>query len=535
MRTSPRSFERRPAPPCSRRPLVAPHSARSSTTSTTRSRRTPDARAAIKGGAAGSAPRAVAADLDRRALFKGPHDDAYFERRARIGCVHVRCPPQMYMLTAMDQESACWSAVTARTPPALNPARPRRMLTALHQLLDIELAIMLGDVSRRSPGQEPHRRAARDLGQFAAGIGHELSRPAGRGRELRPSGDAAPGALAVADVSVARHMDKIAAEVRRSSATISDLLELARSRPPNRRVVDCLAFVAEAGARRSTPAADDGGLEPVPRGLPLDADPDQLTRVLTNLLINASQHANGTRGIWIDAAREGAVTILRVRATARGVPANLREPALEGLCPRPRPRGAASAWRCAAESPRRTGLRPLEPSERGAIFLRLDSRLVIRLIRASRGGAKAEGHCSPRRRERFCCGLGSPPGSRTRRARRTVLRRGRCGATSSTTSVSPPAASSRSVHSASTTACRKRRRTGAQWRGMPPPLGARGGPGAAGPPPRRSPRDQQDVARLRGNGAIQDGVAGGPATWSATTTSGRAGQPRDGPRPQNRH
>ena len=66
-------------------------------------------------------------------------------------------------------------------------------------------------------------------------------------------------------------------------------------------------------------------------GVPLDADPDQLTRVVTNLCINASQAMNATGHIWIDAHREGAVTILRVRDDGPGIPSNLREQIFEAL------------------------------------------------------------------------------------------------------------------------------------------------------------------------------------------------------------
>jgi signal transduction histidine kinase len=37
-------------------------------------------------------------------LFGGPHDEAYFERRARVGRVHVQIDlPQVYLFTAMDR------------------------------------------------------------------------------------------------------------------------------------------------------------------------------------------------------------------------------------------------------------------------------------------------------------------------------------------------------------------------------------------------------------------------------------------------
>jgi hypothetical protein len=102
-----------------------------------------DARAAITGGAVQIArlKQSLMRWIDE--LFRGPHDDAYFERRARIGRVHVQISlPQMYMLTAMDR-IRLRSVDVLRDAPDVDPHALRRMLGALHQILDIELAIML--------------------------------------------------------------------------------------------------------------------------------------------------------------------------------------------------------------------------------------------------------------------------------------------------------------------------------------------------------------------------------------------------------
>ena len=64
----------------------------------------PGARAAITGGSAQieRLKRTLIRWLET--LLLGPHDEAYFERRARIGRVHVAIDlPQAYMFTAMDR------------------------------------------------------------------------------------------------------------------------------------------------------------------------------------------------------------------------------------------------------------------------------------------------------------------------------------------------------------------------------------------------------------------------------------------------
>jgi signal transduction histidine kinase len=336
----------------------------------------PDARAAISGGAAQIArlKQSLLRWIDE--LFRGPHDDAYFERRARIGRVHVRINlPQMYMLTAMDR-IRLHAADVLRDAPGVDAAALRRMLTALHQVLDIELAIMLE--TYRDDLLAKNRTAERlaTIGQFAAGIGHELRNPLGVVESSAYLVSRRLEQLQVADPGVTRHMEKIATEVKRSGKTINDLLELARSRPLVRRRVDARDFVAQAIPAAHLPATTVVSND-VPEGIPLDADPDQLTRVLTNLLINASQAAanqgaqteHGQGQVWLDARREGTVTVLRVRDDGPGVPAALREQVFEALFTTKAKGSGLGLALCRRIAEAHGGTVTLEPSERGAVFL----------------------------------------------------------------------------------------------------------------------------------------------------------------------
>src|SRR5450432_3250981 len=188
----------------------------------------PGARAAITGGAAQimRLKRSLVRWIDE--LFRGPHDEAYFERRARIGRTHVQISlPQVYMLTAMDR-IRLRSVDALRDAPGLDPEALRQTLSALHQILDIELAIMLE--TYREDLLTKNRTAERlaTIGQFAAGIGHELRNPLG---VIESSVYLLRQHLArdPADPRVGRHLDKIDAEVHRSTETITELLELARN------------------------------------------------------------------------------------------------------------------------------------------------------------------------------------------------------------------------------------------------------------------------------------------------------------------
>jgi signal transduction histidine kinase len=331
----------------------------------------PDARAAITGGAAqiGRLKQSLLEWIDE--LFKGPHDEAYFERRARIGRIHVRINlPQAYMLTAMDR-IRLRSVDVLRGAAGVPPEALHRMLTALHQILDIELAIMLE--TYRDDLLAKNRTAERlaTIGQFAAGIGHELRNPLGVVESSAYLVTRRLEQLKVSDPGVARHMEKITTEVQRSGKTINDLLELARSRPPKRRVVDAREFVTQAIAAAHLAPTVTVAVE-VPLGVPLDADPDQLTRVVTNLCINASQAMNGAGHIRIDAHREGAATILRVRDDGPGIPSGLREQVFEALFTTKAKGSGLGLALCRRIAEAHGGTVTLEPSDRGAVF-----RIVI--------------------------------------------------------------------------------------------------------------------------------------------------------------
>jgi signal transduction histidine kinase len=327
----------------------------------------PDARAAITGGSAQIArlKQSLLRWIDE--LFKGPHDEAYFERRARIGRVHVRIDlPQVYMLTAMDRIRL--RAVDALGgAPAVEPAALRRMLAALHMILDIELAIMLETYREDLLAKNRTAERLATIGQFAAGIGHELRNPLGVVESSAYLVARRLEQLNVSDPGLSRHMEKITTEVQRSGKTINDLLELARNRPLKRRRVDAREFVVQAvGAAHLAPTVDVS--VEVPEGLPLDADPDQLARVVTNLLINASQAMAGSGHVWIDGRREGATTTLRVRDSGSGVPADVRDRIFEALFTTKAKGSGLGLALCRRILDAHGGTIALDPSERGATF-----------------------------------------------------------------------------------------------------------------------------------------------------------------------
>jgi signal transduction histidine kinase len=348
-------------------PLVAPHFAGIIDDFYDTIEAHPDARAAITGGAAQIArlKQSLLRWIDE--LFKGPHDEAYFERRARIGRVHVRINlPQVYMLTAMDR-IRLRSVDVLRETPGIDPEALRRMLAAVHMILDIELAIMLE--TYRDDLLTKNRTAERlaTIGQFAASIGHELRNPLGVVESSAFLISRRLEQLNFSDPGVIRHMEKITNEVQRSGKTINDLLELAKNRPLNRQQVDTHDFVVQAIAAAHLGSSVALTVD-VPAGVPLDADPDQLTRVVTNLLINASQAMNGSGHIWIDGQREGTTTTLRIRDDGPGVPAEVRDRIFEALFTTKAKGSGLGLALCGRIVEAHGGTIVLEASERGAMF-----------------------------------------------------------------------------------------------------------------------------------------------------------------------
>ena len=312
------------------RPMVAPHFGAIIDDFYATIEAHPDASAAITGGAAQIArlKQSLMQWIDE--LFTGPHDGEYFVRRARIGRIHVRINlPQVYMLTAMDRIRLRASDVL-RDAPGVDPVAQRRMLAALHQILDIELAIMLE--TYRDDLLAKNRTAERlaTIGQFTAGIGHELRNPLGVVESSAFLVTKRLEQLQVADPAIHRHLDKIAVEVRRSNKTINDLLELARRKPLKRSVMDCRKFVLDTVPLANLPPSITVEVN-VPAGIPLDADADQLGRIITNLLINAGQAMPGGGKVQVDAEREGTVTVMRIADDGPGIPADLREQVFQAL------------------------------------------------------------------------------------------------------------------------------------------------------------------------------------------------------------
>ncbi|HET6468322.1 MAG TPA: PAS-domain containing protein [Geminicoccaceae bacterium] len=249
------------------------------------------------------------------------------------------------------QRYAEWRAALADGPSAREELLRLRELSANEEVLladgrwlaveafrtsNRDLLLLLTDVTREKAAEAELQRQ-RDamhqneklaaLGSLLAGVAHELNNPlsivVGRASLLQSSTD---------DPAVVAQARTIGAAANRCARIVKTFLELARQRPPARRAVSLNGVVADslalvgyglkaAGVTVETEFAPD---------LPdLWADPDQLSQVLINLIINA-QHALTSRpeprrlrvATRYDAAR-GTVEV-RISDNGPGIPAEIR-------------------------------------------------------------------------------------------------------------------------------------------------------------------------------------------------------------------
>ena len=190
-----------------------------------------------------------------------------------------------------------------------------------------ELAVMQDEV--RHALRSRARLAA--LGEAVAKINHDL-------RNMLTSAQMASERLAgSADPTVAKALPRLERALGRAAALSRNVLEYGRSEEPAPQP----AKVALAGAL--TLAAEDAGLDAsgvrldkrLPTRFAIQADPDQLHRILVNLMRNARQAietdalrppARQGRGvIRVTAETDGAMAVIRIADDGPGIPPRLAE------------------------------------------------------------------------------------------------------------------------------------------------------------------------------------------------------------------
>jgi signal transduction histidine kinase len=240
------------------------------------------------------------------------------------------------------------------------PENPARIITASDRSDEIgtaerELAAMQGNLAALL--QQKNHLAA--LGLAVSKINHDL-------RNLLSSAQLFSERLArIADPHVQRFAPQLLRALERAIAFCQSTLSYGRVQepPPDRRRLALEPLVENV---RETLGLDGGTqvrwIGAVERGLAVDADPDQLFRILLNLARNAVQALEGRDSrdpgrdqVRVTGRREGAVVVIEVSDTGPGLPEKARAHLFEAFQGSTRPGSAGLGLAIAAELVRAHG------------------------------------------------------------------------------------------------------------------------------------------------------------------------------------
>jgi signal transduction histidine kinase len=234
-----------------------------------------------------------------------------------------------------------------------NPESVARIIVPSQRSDEIGVAEReLADMQRDLVSMLHQKSRLAALGLAVSKINHDL-------RNLLASSQLLSDQLAsVPDPRVQRFAPKLMRSLERAIAFCQSTLSYGKVQEPapDRRMVAVEPVVAEVRETAGlSPDASITWIAAIERGLKIDADPDQLFRVLLNLVRNAAQAMEslsgsaGVRQIRIIGRREGAVAILEVSDTGPGVPAKVREHLFEAFRGAGRPGGSGLGLAIAAE------------------------------------------------------------------------------------------------------------------------------------------------------------------------------------------
>jgi signal transduction histidine kinase len=235
-----------------------------------------------------------------------------------------------------------------------NPESSARIIVPSQRSDEIGVAEReLSDMQRDLVSMLHQKSRLAALGLAVSKINHDL-------RNLLASSQLLSDQLSsVPDPRVQRFAPKLMRSLERAIAFCQSTLSYGRAQEaaPDRRMILVEPVVNEV--RESAGLASDASItwvNAVERGLTIDADPDQLFRILLNLVRNAAQALENqpqgdaaTLQIRVTGRREGAVAIIEVSDTGPGVPAKARDHLFEAFQGSARPGGSGLGLAIAAE------------------------------------------------------------------------------------------------------------------------------------------------------------------------------------------
>lgn len=270
-------------------------------------------------------------------LLAGRHDKQHRDKQRWVGAASVQAGvPQQYIVTGIElvwQELSRWAQQASL--PDLD-----EVLSSLHRLLMVELAIMLEDYKRsyvetirereRSVVEEKLTRAQHlaEIGQLAASLAHEIKNPlAGISGAIQVIRDAMP----VEDPHQPI-VAEILGQINRLDATVKDLLQYARPTPPRAREVALGVVVNRVlSVLQKEPEVLRVRIayEPAPADAVVHADEGQIEQLLINLILNAAHASYDGDVIQVCVATDGDDVKLVVQDEGAGMSPEVQERTFE--------------------------------------------------------------------------------------------------------------------------------------------------------------------------------------------------------------
>jgi len=256
----------------------------------------------------------------------GPHDEAFFEKRARIGRRHVQIGlAQQYMFTSMNVVRAAYLDRIAELYP---PAEALLVVRSVDKLFDIELAIMLHEyqlvseerlVARERTIQSDRQVALKTM---SAGLAHEVKNPLNAAKlqldllEVRLRGQLDDAKL-IEPVELARH------EIARLTHLLDEFLAFARPptlAPEETDVVAIARHVVELEHSYADQLGASLELEASQGVAVAKVDSRKVYQIIQNLVRNGLEAAGKSGRVTVGVAIEGPALHLRVGDTGHGIP-----------------------------------------------------------------------------------------------------------------------------------------------------------------------------------------------------------------------